>query len=351
MKKKTHANHVAARGIPSILGLSLLGTLCAGVVEGQVPTDASEASLTRDDKTQCGATLDFQEVESYDPSTSELSSAWVEQHQRPVGQIVWRSDLAARYANPGNVSGARWCSGTLIAEDLFLTAGHCFDQDINGSVFPRDGAGRAISSRAAAREMVVNFNFQYDPLGRIQKEDSYAITQLEEYRLGGLDFAVVRLAGSPGSRWGIATLGNTLPDRGDTLAIIGHPRSEPKKISIGTLLAISGISINYGDLDTLGGNSGSGILDAGGTVVGVHTNGGCTALGGSNRGVTIDAIRAQSPLVAARSQPGPNRTPTPDLDGCQLSMDGRSGLATWSCLLAALLLVRRRPWWGILAKQ
>ncbi len=56
---------------------------------------------------------------------------------------------------------------------------------------------------------------------------------------------------------------------------------------------------HLGAIDTLGGNSGSGVLDSAGKVVGVHTNGGCTASGGFNFGMRISSIRAFSPIVAA----------------------------------------------------
>jgi V8-like Glu-specific endopeptidase len=55
--------------------------------------------------------------------------------------------------------------------------------------------------------------------------------------------------------------------------------------------------LRYGNLDTLGGNSGSGILDSAGRVVGVHTNGGCTSSGGTNSGVRIARIRAASSVL------------------------------------------------------
>jgi Trypsin len=81
-------------------------------------------------ESQCGATDDSQPVEQYD-GTLGVTTAFVNAHQAPVGQLQWNDNLAAIYTNPGNVSGVRWCTGALVANDLFLTAGHCFDQ-LNG---------------------------------------------------------------------------------------------------------------------------------------------------------------------------------------------------------------------------
>jgi hypothetical protein len=74
-------------------------------------------------ESQCGAADDSQPVEQYD-GTLGVTTAFVNNNQRPVGQLQWNDNLASIYTNPGNVSGVRWCTGTLITNDLFLTAGH-----------------------------------------------------------------------------------------------------------------------------------------------------------------------------------------------------------------------------------
>jgi hypothetical protein len=70
----------------------------------------------------CGATDDSQPVEQYD-GTLGVTIVFVNGHQSAVGQIQWNDNLASIYTNPGDVSGVRWCSGTLISNDLFLSAG------------------------------------------------------------------------------------------------------------------------------------------------------------------------------------------------------------------------------------
>jgi V8-like Glu-specific endopeptidase len=226
-----------------------------------------------------------------------------------VGQIQWNNNLGAIYTNPGDVSGQRWCSGTLVANDLFLTAGHCFDQTGGGWQRPRtNGTSNIISSAEIAQNMHVNFNYQVDPSGNLRTETSFAITQLVEYRLGGLDFAIVRLAGNPGTTWGRANVATTDATAGQMLCIIGHPAGLPKRIEAGPALTPSGNMIRYDDVDTLGGNSGSGVLRASdGSIVGVHTNGGCgpSSPNGTdaNFGQRIAALIAASPTLQTLTTP------------------------------------------------
>jgi Trypsin len=126
-------------------------------------------------RSQCGATDDSQPVEQYD-GTLGVTTAFVDAHQAPVGQIQWNDNLAAIYTNPGNVSGVRWCTGALVANNLFLTAGHCFDQTGGGWQRPLvNGTTDVISPQEIATNMHVNFNYQVDPDGNLRPEREFAI--------------------------------------------------------------------------------------------------------------------------------------------------------------------------------
>jgi V8-like Glu-specific endopeptidase len=268
-------------------------------VERLFPAESKEDPYGLILETICGATDDSQPVEQYD-GTLGVTTAYVANHERAVAQVQWNDNLGAVYTNPGNVSGVRWGSGTMVSPDLFLTAGHLFDQTGGGWERPRvNGTSNVISPQEIATNMHLNFNYQVDSTGTPRTEDSFAITQLIEYRLNGVDFSICRIAGSPGNTYGWTTVANVDSAVNDMLCIIGHPAGLRKRIEAGPCSSFSGNQIRYNDIDTLGGNSGSGILQSPtGDLVGVHTNGGCNAAGtGSNFGMRISVVRAASPTL------------------------------------------------------
>ena len=162
-----------------------------------------------------------------------------------------------------------------------------------------NGTNNAISSEQIASAMHVNFNYQMDPEGNQRTEAEFEIEELIEYRLGGLDIAVVRLAGHPGALFGIGKMALSDPVINDMMAIIGHPAGVPKRVEAGPVTQFEADRIRYNNIDTLGGNSGSAIwLEKSDKIVGIHTNGGCNSSGtGSNYGVRVERIRAESPTV------------------------------------------------------
>ncbi len=247
----------------------------------------------------CGVVDDSQEVEQYD-GTLGVTVAFVAGRQSAAAQVQWNDNLATLFTNPGNVSGQRWGSGTMIADDIFLTCGHLFDDVASTWQMPRDnGTGAIIAPAQKALNMRLNFNFQEDPAGTMRPEQSFPITQLIEYRLGGIDMAVCRIGGNPGAIFGRTRVSLDDAALNDMICIIGHPAGMPKRIEAGPATDLTGDAIRYNDIDTLGGNSGSGVLHANSdSVIGVHTNGGCNAAGtGSNSGVRITSILRESPTV------------------------------------------------------
>lgn len=286
--------------------MEFVRAMMRGAIEPLYPVRAEDLGLTSLEEladmrqiieTLCGGD-DSQDVESYD-GTLGVTVGFVASHEQAVGQLQWNNNLATIYASPGDVSGARWGSGTLIARNLFLTAGHCFDQTPAPWTVPRaPGTMNPITPAEIALNMHVNFNYQFDAAGNLRTEDSYPVTALVEYRLGNLDFAIVRLAGDPGLVYGTTPIATADAAIGDMLCIIQHPNGVPKRIEAGPLSDFVGDMIRYNDIDTLGGTSGSGILGPDGTIVGVHTNGGCTGMMiGHNFGVRISSIRANSPTI------------------------------------------------------
>jgi Trypsin-like peptidase domain/Repeat of unknown function (DUF346) len=155
--------------------------------------------------------------------------------------------------------------------------------------------------------MHVNFNYQVDPNGNLRPEQEFAVTALVEDRLGGLDFAIVQLTGNPSQTFGTGVIATADPQQNDMICIIGHPAGVPKRIEAGPVTGLVNNQIRYNDIDTLGGNSGSAIWHApAGTIVGVHTNGGCTPAGtGFNFGVRISRLLQVSPVLQSLVLPRP----------------------------------------------
>ena len=212
----------------------------------------------------CGSTTDWQNVETYD-GTLGPTTDFVAAHQRPVGQMT-----------------PIGCSGTLIAPDLFLTAGHCASSSTPGN-------------------QTVRFNFQSAPNGTPRPTTSYSIAAVVEDALGGVDYAILRLNGNPGGTWGTTVPTALRPTAGQPITIIQHPNGLPKKVEGGTLDFFADGRMTYGNLDTEGGTSGSGILqNRTGSLIGVHTEGtsddSCSA-SDPNSGESIDSIMPHSPTM------------------------------------------------------
>jgi V8-like Glu-specific endopeptidase len=211
----------------------------------------------------CGATNDAQHVNSYNGALGP-STAFVQAN---------KNSKAALESSP---TGGKFCSGTLISTNLFLTAGHCVDSGSVGE-FVAFNFERAANSTALLPQTHVR------------------ITAVVEDGVSGVDYAILRLEGSPGNTFGVAPVATADPANGTAITIIGHPSGQPKQIEAGTVAGRRGTNyLTYGNVDTLGGSSGSGVINNAGQVVGVHTNGGCTASGGTNSGVRIARIRQVS---------------------------------------------------------
>jgi hypothetical protein len=254
----------------------------------------------------CGNRDDTQDVEDYDGSLG-VPREFVDTHEPRIGQLQWLEDLHDRFSGPGDsagdVAGQRWGSGGLIERDVFITAGHCFDQRGGGWERPRRG-GNLIEPDEIATLMRVNFNYQVNgDTGQVRPGEAFPVEELLEFRHANLDFAIARVgrngAGQlPGEIYGTLDIAaEDLITEEAMLCLIQHPNGEPKKVEAGPMFQNTSGQISYDSLDTQGGSSGSPILSDSGELVGVHTNGGCTVFSGSNFGVAIGVIRDASSIV------------------------------------------------------
>jgi V8-like Glu-specific endopeptidase len=241
-------------------------SLLIGCVES--PEDPGLELEQTEQPTICGSTDDSKFVNDY-TGTLGPTAAFVQTHKGTKGALETTATAS---------SSAKFCSGSLIGADLFLTAGHCVDSTTVGQYVAMN------YERVAGSTTLLT-------------QSHYRINAVLEDAVGGVDYAIIRLDGSPGSTWGTAAVAAGDPATGAAITIIGHPNRQPKMIEAGTVSSFSGNYLYYGNVDTLGGSSGSGVINSSGQIIGVHTNGGCTTSGGANSGIRISRIRAVSSIL------------------------------------------------------
>ena len=162
--------------------------------------------------------------------------------------------------------------------------------------------------------MHLNFNYQVDPSGTLRAEQSFAITQLVEYRLGGVDFAVCRIAGSPGNTFGYSQVASRRRGRGRHALHHGPPgwacrsASRPARSWTSTATASSTTTSTRWAATPA---RGSCRPAPGGSSACTPTAAATRAARASNFGMRISAIRANSPTVRSL---GRIKT-TPAVDG------------------------------------
>ena len=175
----------------------------------------------------------------------------------------------------------RYCTGSMISHDLMLTARHCIQ-------YKRPD------------NLKVIFSYELNRKGEETKEYTYLVKSiLETGKNENLDYAILKLDGRPGLTHGYSALANadTPIEQDEPIILIQHPNGEPMQLDVGHIKRIENKMIEYDDLDTLGGSSGAGLLNADGKIIGVHVLGGCFKIGGSNKAVSIKAIRKASKVI------------------------------------------------------
>lgn len=261
----------------------------------------------------CHTNDDSQPVELYAGNLG-VSKAFVEKISRSVGQLQWKYNFGSGFNNPndneGNVKGVRWCTGTLIGKDTFITAGHCFDREGNGWKMPSRN-GQTISSNEIAQLMKVNFNYQIDKItGKLRSDTiDYPVIELKENQNGDFDYAIIILGKDkdgnyPGEKFGIVEIAKSVPSLNDMTAIIQHPLGNPKVIEAGGIYSIKFNLLNYDDIDTRGGSSGAAVISfSENKIIGIHVLGGCDNVrDGSNHATPIYLIKPYSPIITKLSK-------------------------------------------------
>ena len=213
---------------------------------------------------------DKQEVNSYDGTLGQ-TTGFVKAHQGAVAAIEDKS----------TDSSSKFCSGTMISEDLFLTASHCIE-----------------SGDATKNYLAFNYEKSKGASTLLKQEHFKVLEVVEEGGSSETDYSILRIEGKPGAKFGFSKVNTNATKEGDLFTIIQHPSGKPKQVEVGHRgKATSGVYMGYGDLDTEPGSSGSGVLNEAGEVVGVHTNGGCGPTSGENKAVMLTEIAKVSKTV------------------------------------------------------
>jgi V8-like Glu-specific endopeptidase len=163
---------------------------------------------------------------------------------------------------------AATCSGILIAPDLLLTAGHCFDDEQD------------------CERYAYVFDYLYGADGELETIDASDISSCKELVVRRLsaqssalreDFAVVRLAHPLETVRRPVALRRGPVRAGERVTVLGFPGGVPAKVDDGGLVRSARASVgDYFalDSDTFHGSSGSGVFDAQYRLAGVLVRGG-----------------------------------------------------------------------------
>lgn len=204
----------------------------------------------------------------------------------PTGQIVeWQNNHIL----------FRYCSGGLISNDLFLTAGHCVNSTIQ-------------AHHKQTGSVHISFDYQYpyagqfngQGYGQIHEHVYPVVTLVEHGSIHGTDYAIYRLGTNPneqlpGERYGYFNLTDRLPQVGDALVMAHHPKGQPKKISHGWAVSRpDNTGVFSHNMDSQGGSSGSPVVDdRTNALIGVHIAGSPMV----NFAVSIDKIKEHSQTI------------------------------------------------------
>lgn len=223
-------------------------------------------ALERETGDICGS-LDWIEAENASSSVRKMADA--------VGR------LEVTFGN----SNFSVCSGALVSENVFLTAGHCLDVDtINKEI-----NSNFTSQTALCNAMRVRFNFQTVGGTTASTQPTFTCASiLDSADDSDFDYTVLQLNGSPGQTFGFLETDFRRPADDDPVTVIHHPNGLPKKVSTDTVRSTTSRHL-FHRADTQGGSSGAPII-VDGRIVAVHERGGCSVPGSRNRGNTLERI-------------------------------------------------------------
>ncbi len=149
------------------------------------------------------------------------------------------------------VNQPRWadCSGSLIAEDIVLTAGHC------------------VSKAEDCKNIKIVFDYALDEknkhINSIAGKNVYSCQKILAFKneKNGSDFSLIQIDRPATDRTPLKFSDKTL-DYKDSLMIIGHPEGFPTKFTMnGKIRSLIPETYFTATLDAFSGNSGSAVFD------------------------------------------------------------------------------------------
>lgn len=210
-------------------------------------------------------------------------------------------------------SAGAFCSGSLVAEDTIITAGHCItsQSDCVGTSFV---FGYAVKTSGVLPQQVLS-------------NEVYRCREIIKQVLvnNGADYAVIKLDRAVTNHLSLKVRQTGQPQVGDSLVVIGHPAGLPTKITQGGVIRSTTSSDFFvAGVDTYGGNSGSAVFNARTKEIeGILVRGeqdfeyqnGCyvskVCSEGTCRGEDVTRISVVKPYLPPSTAPTPNPTPTP----------------------------------------
>ncbi|MDX6683312.1 MAG: hypothetical protein QOG94_3351 [Solirubrobacteraceae bacterium] len=193
-----------------------------------------------------------------------------------IGWVGRALELAACVCRVSTPTGPG--SGFLIAPDLLLTNHH------------------VLPDEATAANTVAEFNYQVDWDGTMEPVRRFTCDATFFHNDHELDYAIVRVNGSPGDLYGFVNLAKRAdPTVNDFVSIIQHPQGGPKKIAFtdNKVSAVFGDLVQY-STDTEPGSSGSPVFNQDWEIVGLHHRGGGLAGPDGKKYFTNEAIQIAS---------------------------------------------------------
>ncbi len=157
-----------------------------------------------------------------------------------------------------------FCSGTLVGDDLVMTAGHC------------------ITDQGKCTDAKIVFGYNVDHLNgaantTLPAANVYSCKSIVARALDtkptpadlaanggpGADYAIIKLDRKVTGRQSLPVNRKSRPAKGDKLFVIGHPVGLPLKVAGNAVVRDASPKFFYRtDLDTFGGNSGSAVFSA-----------------------------------------------------------------------------------------